>query len=264
MKFNFKDKVVIVTGASSGIGKSCVCRLAQEGAKVALVSRDKEALGKVNALCKEGRGASFIRPTDITKREDVEAMVREVIAHFGRIDILINNAGIGSRGLAISTPVEVLEKMIETNFYGSVYCLLAVYPYMKEQGGGVIVNVSSVAGLKAIPNQAFYSATKFALRGFSQAFSIEAEKDNVRIVLVSPGKTGTNFSDNLLYHQGKKSSGFRGMSSDLAAKKILVAIRKNKRFVVLGLKNYIFYLLDRVSPSFTDKILRVLKKNNRI
>lgn len=264
MKFKFKDKVAVVTGASSGIGKSCVHRLAQEGAKVALVSRDKKELDKVCSLYKDTEGAFFVRPTDISKKEDVEAMVREVIAHFGRVDILINNAGAGSRGPAISTPFESLEKMIETNFYGAVHCLLEVYPYMKAQGTGVIVNVSSVAGFKAIPNQAFYSATKFALRGFSDAFSIEAEKDNIKVILVFPGKVNTGFADNLLYHEGVKVSGFKGMSSEAAAKKILGAIEKNKKFVVLGWKNCIFYLLDRVCPGFTSKILRWLKENNRI
>jgi len=264
MRFTFKDKVVIVTGASSGIGKSCAYKLIQEGAKVALVSRNKAELDKVHDLCKESAGSSLIRLTDIGNIEDVKAMVKEVVAYFGRIDILINNAGIGSKGLAISTPLEALEKMMKTNFYGAVYCLREVYPYMKKQGRGVIVNVSSIAGLKAIPNQAFYSATKFALRGFSDAFAIEAEQDNIRVILVSPGKTITNFENNLLYSGGAKNLGFKGMGADKAANKILKAVKSNKRFVILGWKNYMFYLLDRISPNFTNKILRWLKKNNRI
>jgi len=264
MRFTFKDKVVIVTGASSGIGKSCAYKLSQEGAKVVLVARNKVELDKVYDLCRESVGSSLIRLTDISNIKDVVAMVKEVVAYFGRIDILINNAGLGSRGLAVSTPIEALEKMMKTNFYGAVYCLREVYPYMKNQGGGIIVNISSMAGIKAMPSQAFYSATKFALRGFSEAFSIEAEKDNIRVVLVSPGKTGTNFSDNLFYHQGKRNSGFGSMSPDLAAKKILTAIKKDKRFVILGWKNYIFYMLNRVCPGFINKILKWLKESNRI
>lgn len=170
MRNNIKGKVVIITGASSGIGKSCAFNFAQRGAKIVLVSRNREKLAKVESALKKMGVSTFARPTDISRYEDVKKMVKETLNHFGKIDILINNAGVVSRGLASSTPIIYLQKMMETNFYGTVYCIKEVYPYIKEQGGGIIVNVSSMAGLKGLPGRAFYSATKFAISGFYGSF----------------------------------------------------------------------------------------------
>lgn len=256
MKYRFKDKVIIITGASSGIGKSCVYQCIKKGAKVVLVSRDREKLEQIQFDLKEFGSNLIIKPIDVTKRENVEAMIQEVIDCYKKVDILINSAGVGICGSAISTPLEYFREALGVNLFAILYCIRGVYPYMKEQGGGIIVNISSIAGLKGFYNSGLYSASKFAVTGLTESLSMEGQKHNIKFILVCPGKTETNFDDNLLFDENKFISKRKGIKAEFVAKAILSAIKRNRKLVVVGRGCRLLYILNRLSPSLTNSLLK--------
>jgi len=254
MRYDLNNKVVIVTGASSGIGRSCVYQLAEKGAKLVLVSRNREKMGQIKKDLVNAD--TLIVSADLTKKEEVDSMVEKVIRHYQRIDILINNAGVGMRGSMITAPLDAFEKIIEINLLAVLYCTRAVYPYMKEKGGGIIVNVSSIAGLKAFYDSGLYSATKFAICGLTESLSAEAQPDNIRAILVCPGKTRTDFNKNLAHGSEQSSSKRSGVSPDVVAKAIVKGIMKNKKVIIVGKGCKTLYLLNRISPRFTNLLLK--------
>jgi len=261
MGYDFKNKVVIVTGASSGIGRSCVYQLAQRGAKLALVSRSEDKLEQIkNDL---GNTNAIAIKADVSKKDDVDQMVKKVVAHYSRVDILINNAGIGLRGSVISAPLEHFNQLIETNLMGVLYGVRAVYPLMKEQGGGIIVNVSSIAGLKGFYNSGLYSATKFAVCGLTESLSMEAASNHIKILLVCPSKTTTEFENNLIYNGEKSFSKGKGVSSDIVARVIINGIIKNKSLVLVGQWCRALYILNRISPRMTNFLLKLMYERKK-
>lgn len=254
MGYNLKNKIVIVTGASSGIGRSCVYQLAEKGAKLVLVSRSEDKMAQIkNDL---GNGNAIVIKADVSKRGEVDQMVKKVIAHYSRVDILINNAGIGLRGSIISAPLEHFDQLIETNLMGVLYGVRAVYPFMKEQGGGIIVNVSSIAGLKGFYNSGLYSMTKFAVSGLTESLSMEGADEHIKTLLVCPGHTATEFDNNIVYSDGKSSCKGKGISSDIVARAIIKGIVKNKSLVIVGRWCRTLYILNRISPPLTNFLLK--------
>jgi NAD(P)-dependent dehydrogenase (short-subunit alcohol dehydrogenase family) len=180
------EKVILITGASSGIGKSCAEYLAEKGFIVYGTSR------KVN----NGPASVKMLQMDVTDRLSVKKGIELIIEEQGKIDIVINNAGIGVGGALELTSPENIDIQMKTNFMGTVNVCAAVIPYMREKGGGKIINLSSIGGVMGIPFQGFYSASKFAVEGYSETLSLEVHAFNIKVVLVEPGDFNTGFTSN--------------------------------------------------------------------
>lgn len=189
---NFKDKVAIVTGASSGIGEATASLLSKKGAKVVLAARSKEKLERLSKELPD----SLVIPTDMTKENDIKAMVKTAKEHFGGIDILINNAGRGYDASIENIDIEAFHELFDLDIVGPVIAMQQVIPVMKKQGGGAIVNISSGTALMFIPNMSAYSSLKRALVGISLTAREELKDDNIIVSVVYPYITLTDFEKN--------------------------------------------------------------------
>jgi len=192
---SLRARVALVTGASKGIGRATALRLAQDGANMVIAATSNDLLEKVKGEL-EGLGAESIAVRcDVTHLSECEDLVQQALNRFGHIDILVNNAGVGFSGKIVDSDPKEAEQMVKVNILGVYYMTRLVLPSMIEQGRGDIVNIGSVAGLKYSPNFAIYSATKFAVRAFSEALRNEVQRYNIRVTLVHPGMTKTAFFD---------------------------------------------------------------------
>lgn len=193
---NLKDKVILITGASRGIGAATAMLAAKEGAKVVMnYNKSKEEAEKVVQLIERSGGEAIAIQANVAKREESQKMVHQIIKQHGRIDVLINNAGVLAwKYLTEETPEEI-DWEIDTNFRGMVHLVRLVLPGMQKQKEGVIVNISSGLGKHGMARAAIYSATKFAVLGFTQALAGEVIKDNIHVYAVCPGQTATEMGD---------------------------------------------------------------------
>ncbi|MBR8840200.1 MAG: SDR family oxidoreductase [Stigonema ocellatum SAG 48.90 = DSM 106950] len=187
-----KDSIVIVTGASSGIGLSTALLLAQQGAKVVLAARAVKKLEEISTELPD----SLVVPTDMTDVQAVKDMVRKTEEHYGRIDALVNNAGRGYEATVEEIDPETFEMLFRLNLLGPAIAMQQVIPIMRKQGGGAIVNISSGTSLMKIPAYGVYSSSKRALNGLSLTARVELAADNIRVSLVYPAITATNFGAN--------------------------------------------------------------------
>src|SRR5262245_46046410 len=189
---NIEDKVVVITGASSGIGESTARLLADNGAKVVLGARRKD---RIDALVKDiaiKGGCALASKTDVTNRSDVEALVQSATDKHGRIDVIVNNAGIMPIAPMAALKVDEWDRMIDVNIKGLLYGVAAVLPIMQKQKQGHIINISSVGGFKVwAPGGTVYSATKFAVRAITEGLRMEHKADNIRCTIISPGAVAT-------------------------------------------------------------------------
>jgi len=185
---NIKGKVAIVTGASSGIGESMARHLAARGAKVVLAARRTDRLDKVVAEIREAGGEAIAIATDVAQRADLEKLAAETVEAFGRIDLLVNNAGVMPLSPLEKLKVDEWDRTIDVNIKGVLYGIAAVLPRMQAQGSGHILNVASIAGIKVFtPIGTVYSATKHAVRAISEGLRVEMGNNGVRVTVVSPG-----------------------------------------------------------------------------
>ncbi len=193
MAYELRGRTAIVTGASRGIGRAVSLALSKRGVNLILAARNEKELAKLRDKIAEMGGQAQVVKTDIGVIEDCRYLVEQALNSYSKVDILINNAG---RGLGGGGPIETSEpeevtKMVQVNLLGAYYCTAAVLPSMKAQAGGHIVNISSVAGIKYFPQSPMYSATKFALRAFSEGLRNQVQKWNIRVTTVYPGQTDT-------------------------------------------------------------------------
>jgi short-subunit dehydrogenase len=191
---NVKNKIAIVTGASSGIGLATAKLLTQKGAKVALVARSKEKLKKVSKELLD----SLVIQADMTREEDIREMVKKVKDHFGRVDILINNAGQGYDASIENTDINAFHELFDLDVIGPLIAIQEIVPIMRKQGGGAIVNISSGTALMALPNMSAYSSLKRALVGISLTANEEFKKDKIVVSVVYPYITLTDFEKNTI------------------------------------------------------------------
>ncbi|MEW1721009.1 SDR family oxidoreductase [Streptomyces sp. NPDC093109] len=196
MDSGIKDKVVVITGASSGIGEATALLLAERGAKIVLGARRDERLSALAARIEQAGGEAAHARTDVTRRQDLTDLVQLALDRFGRIDVLVSNAGIGPISPIDDLRVEDWEQMIDVNFKGVLYGIAAALPVFRAQGSGHFVNTVSTAGLRVVPLQAVYAATKNAVRTVSEGLRQEAG-DSVRVTVVSPGFVHTDFADSM-------------------------------------------------------------------
>jgi short-subunit dehydrogenase len=220
---NIKNKVVIVTGASGGIGEATTRLFTRKGARVVLAARNKEKLQKLGRELKN----SYVIVCDMSNEKSIKQMIIKTKKHFRRIDILINNAGQGYDAPVEKTDMKIVQKIFNLDVAGPLLAMQAVIPVMKKLGGGAIVNVSSGTALMALPNMGVYSSMKRALAGLSLAAREELKKDNIKVSVVYPYVTETNFEKNTIRWQKHEWTGklpHPADSAEFAAAKILEAV----------------------------------------
>jgi short-subunit dehydrogenase len=191
MAFDYRGKVAIVTGASSGIGKAIALDLARRGTTIVAAARRKELLEEVAGTCRRTTPDSSVAVVDVSDREAVESMCHETLERHGRVDVLVNNAGIPQRIHATRVTVEDVEHVMKINFFGTVYATLALLPSMLERGEGRIVNVGSVAGRVGSPRESAYAASKYAMTGWSEVLAADLLETGVKVHLIVPGAIDT-------------------------------------------------------------------------
>lgn len=197
MTNNIQGKVVVITGASSGLGEATARLLSAEGALVVLGARREERLKALADELTKGGGKVLAIATDVTKRDQVKHLVDEAVKKFGRIDVIINNAGLMPQSLLERLLVEEWDRMIDVNIKGVLYGIAAALPYMKQQKSGHIINVSSVAGHKIRPGATVYAATKHAVRALSEGLRMEVKPYNIRTTIISPGAIDTELPNTI-------------------------------------------------------------------
>ena len=256
-----KGKVVWITGASSGIGEATAYAFAKRGAKLVLSARRESELQRVKQHTQLADNDVLVLPMDMLEYEHFSEKVQQVIQHFGRIDILYNNAGVSQRSMVIDTEMEVYEKIMRLDILSVIALTKAVLPIMIKQNSGHIAATSSVAGKVATPGRSGYAAAKFSLHGFFDALRAEVYKNNIGVTLVCPGYIKTDISKNALSKDGTPhgemdSNQENGMPVEVCAGKILKAIAKNKSEAYIGGKEVIGVYLKRFFPKLLEKIVR--------
>lgn len=253
MSYDFRDRVVLVTGASSGIGAATAEAFARAGAAVALTGRNIEELEKIAASLRASGGKVNFSHLDVTNRAEVFDVIYKVAGQLGKIDILVNNAGIGQ-----CLPIEEVseadtQRIIDTNVMGVIHCTQAVVPIMRKQGGGQIVNVASTVGHKGVPFLSMYCATKFAVRGLTESLRLELQRDRIEVIGVSPGTTDTNFFKRATTNdKGWWLKAPHKSSAASVARSILSACARHKREVVLTPEGRAMVFLNKLAPRFVD------------
>lgn len=260
MERTLKGKVAVVTGASSGIGEATALELARRGASVAVAARSVEKLEDLARSAMGFGGGVLAIETDVADRSSVEEMVGRVAGEFGRLDVLINNAGLGLSGRIADLRPEDLRYVFEVNTVGPLNCVQAVLPRMGR--GGRIINVSSVVGKRAIPKVGGYCATKFALNALSDALRVEVADRGISVTSVYPGTTRTSFRDNSRRTKDEKR-GWRpkGVTPDVVARKIAYAAEKGPRDVYVRFTDRLFVAGVTLLPGLTDRVLRFWLKD---
>jgi short-subunit dehydrogenase len=261
---DLKDKVVVVTGASMGIGEAIAKIFADHGAIVVMLSRDA---GRAEAA--RARIGHIDRTLglscDVRNPEEIDRVVSLTLHHYGRIDVWINNAGHGLMDSVADVDMAACRETFDTNFFGTVACMQAALAVMKQQASGTIVNISSVAGHIPLPFHAVYSATKFAMNAFGKAARIELKNAGIKVLTVCPGFVRTEFSANALKGKEAKTvrpSSVRGISSERVARAVLDGYVKGKREVVVPWTMHPAIKIYELFPSLVERAM--IKMSRRI
>ncbi len=257
----FQNKVVWITGASSGIGEALVYAFSQAGARLVLSARRVDELQRVAQQTKLPDTDLLILPMDSEQSETFPALVQSVIHKFGQIDILALNAGISQRSFVKDTPTSIDRRIMEINYFGVIGLAKAVLPIFIQQQSGHFVVTSSVVGYIGTPMRSAYAASKHALHGFFDSLRAEHWRDNIRVIIVCPGYIKTNISLNAMNANGQKHNQMdenqsRGMSPETCAKRILKAIRQQKEEVYMGGKEILGIYLKRFVPRLLSRQIR--------
>jgi len=255
---SFQNKIVVVTGGSDGIGKALVDAFLSLGAKVATCGRNYDKLYQIQSTY-PGKPL-LIHTADISKEQECKSFIDTVIKNFGPIDILINNAGISMRALFQDVELDALRKVMDVNFWGSVYCTKFALPSIISTKGS-IVSISSIAGFRGLPGRSGYSASKFALNGWMESLRTELLESGVNVLCVSPGFTETNIRNAALDSKGRALGETTMdekamMTSTECAQHIINAIEKRKRSIVLTFTGKETVLINKFFPSLADKLVR--------
>lgn len=251
----FKDKVAIVTGASSGIGLATATLLAKYQAKVVLAARSEDKLEELSRELSKHTEVVSVR-TDVSVREDCRNLIEKTVERFGKIDILINNAGISMRAMFKDLDLSVIERLMDVNFWGTVYCTKYALPYLLESKGSV-VGVISTAGYKGLPGRTGYSASKFAINGFLDTLRSEHLYDGLHVMIYAPGFTASNIRKTALMADGSmqgetpREEG-KMMTSERVGEIMLNHIRRRSRRATLTFTSKLLLVLTRLFPTITD------------
>ncbi len=254
----FLNKSIVITGGSDGIGKALVQAFLQAGAKVATCGRNYDKLYQLQST-NSGKPL-MIHTADVSKEQDCKNFIEAVIKNFGTIDILINNAGISMRAEVEEVELEAIKKVMDINFWGTVYCTKFALPFILQSKGS-IVGVSSIAGFRGLPGRSGYSASKFAVNGFLESLRTELLESGVNVMWVCPGFTASNIrraSLNKKGHSHGETSMDEGsmMSAEECATHIMKSIEKRKRTLVLTFTGKRAIFLNKFFPRLADKFTR--------
>jgi short-subunit dehydrogenase len=260
----FRDKVVAITGGSEGIGKALVKEFAKRGAKVSTCGRNRDKLYDLQV--QHANSLLHTVTADVSNENDCKNFIESTISAFGRLDILINNAGISMRALVADTDIATLKKVMDINFWGTVYCTKFALPYIINNKG-VIVGVSSIAGYRGLPGRSGYSASKHAVNGWLEALRTEVMNKGVHVMWVCPGFTASNIRNAALNSEAKPHGESpmdenKLMSAEECAYHIIKAIEKRKRTLVLTFTGKQTVFMNKFFPRWADKLVRKYFFNN--
>lgn len=257
------QKVAIITGGSSGIGKSLVLKYASEGYAVAFTGRNSDRMNQV--IAELGERPHLALDLDAGNESDNEKMVKETVKKFGRVDVLVCNAGISMRALFEDVDLQVFRRLMDINFYGAIYATKYALPHLFDSKG-MIIAVSSINGLRSTPARSAYSSSKFAIQGFFESLRMEVMNRGVHILVVCPGFTNSNIRNVALTADGKPQGESpinekKMMTSEEVAERTFKAAQKKKRDLILTLKGKTAVFLNKIIPSRLDKMIyNVMKK----
>ena len=250
-------KVAIITGASSGIGEACAYAFANAGYHVVIAARNMQKLEQVKQQCENLGAKALALSCDVSVEADCLALINKSIDAFGRIDVLINNAGITMRALLADLDLAVLKRVMDINFWGTVYCTrFAIAELIKNKGS--VIGVSSIAGIKGLPGRTGYSASKFAMNGFLESLRVENLKTGLHVGVICPGYTSSNIRNNALNADGRAQaeSPFdesKLMPAETVAEEVLQMVARRKHKVVLTKAGKLTYWLNKFFPRWVDK-----------
>lgn len=264
---DFKNKVVLITGASSGIGKETAIEFAKKGSNIVLVARREDKLEQVATELKKFSISTLVCQCDVSKKDQVKEMSKKVLDKFGYVDILINNAGFAIYGSVSDLSIDDIESQMETNYFGMVYCIKNFLPLMLSRKSGHIVNVASVAASFGLPGITSYCASKFAMLGFSEGLKHELNNTGVGITVVSPIMVRTNFFNHDSFAKMPKYSP-TSLSSKTVAKTILKAANSPRLEIIVPsvvrgavwMKNTFPYLINPIIGKSFKKQLDLTKE----
>lgn len=260
---SFSNKIVWITGASSGIGRALAIEMSKQNAKLILSSRKKEGLQSVKELCKN-QDAVKIVPLDLEDYGNLELKANEAIEAFGSIDILVNNGGISQRALVNETDIDVDKRLMDVNYLGTVALTKAILPYFIANNGGHFVTTTSIVGKIGTPLRSSYAASKHALHGFFDSLRAENHHNNINVTLVCPGFVNTNVSKNALTGDGTPQQKMdnateNGLQPERFAKLMAKAIKKKKEEVYIGgFKERLAVYVKRFFPKILSIMIRKL------
>ncbi|MCX6295694.1 MAG: SDR family oxidoreductase [Bacteroidetes bacterium] len=260
-----QNKIIWISGASSGIGEELAYIAAKEGAKIVLSARREDELKRVAAKCSIDSQNYFILPLDLEYTENIEEKVEMVIQRFGKIDVLINNSGMGHRTKALNTPTSIDRRIMEVNFFGTINLTKAVAKVMQKQKSGKLVVVTSIMGKYGLPLYSTYSASKHALFGYFESLRQELYKDNISVLIATPGFINTDVSTKLLREDGsaygiKSDAQEKGMSAADCAKGIMKAVKNDRDHKYVGKYEIFSVYVKHYFPKLFYKLMRKMTK----
>jgi short-subunit dehydrogenase len=260
---SFDNKIVWITGATSGIGEALALEFAKGGAKLVLSARREAELERVKAACSASPEV-MVLPLDLGKSEEFAGLTQKVVEHFGRIDFLVNNGGISQRSEAAETSLDVDRKIMEINYFGQVALTKAILPQLQKQQSGHIVTISSLSGKFGFFLRSAYSASKHALVGFFESLRLEERKNGIAVSIVFPGLISTNISTNALTGSGGSHGKMddkqdTGMPADQCARVIVKGILKQKEEILVGRGEMKAVHIKRLFPKLFSKLIRKQK-----
>ena len=264
----FKEKVVVITGASSGIGRELAYQLAAQGAWLSLAARTTERLEQVRTACEARGGKAIAISTDVSEQNQCAALIRQTVEHYSRLDMLVNNAGrtMVAKFEDIRDP-GLFEKLMRVNYLGSVYCTYYALPYLKQTQGRII-GVSSLTGKTGVPTRSGYAASKHAMAGFFDSLRIEVAQHNVSVTMIYPGFVATAVREEAFGEDGQAVGRSTVRESEVmpveqCAQIILRAAAQRKREVVMTLRGKIGMWLKLLAPGLVDRIARQAIRTGR-
>lgn len=257
----FEEKIVWITGASSGIGEALAVAFSAEGARLVLSARNAEELERVRRSCAHP-DRHLVRPLDLTDGDAIAAAAEEVLRAMGRVDVLVHSGGVSQRSLASETDLATDRAIMELNYFGTIALTKAVLPSMLARGEGHIVPISSVIGYVGVPLRSAYAASKHALHGFFNALRAETSKHGIHVTIVCPGYVRTKVSENALRGDGSRHGQLdethaNAMRPETAAPKIVDGVAKKKQEVHVGGKEIWAIALQRFAPRVVGRVLRL-------
>jgi short-subunit dehydrogenase len=251
--------VCIITGASSGIGKALAYEYASKKADLVLAARNIDALQEIKTKLESSGSKVIVVKTDVSVEEDCKNLIQKAVDTFGKIDVMINNAGVSMRAIFEEVDLSVLKRLMDINFWGTVYCSKYALPHLLKTKGS-LVGVSSIAGYKGLPGRTGYSASKFAMHGFLEVVRIENLKKGLHVLIACPGFTASNIRNTALAKDGSMQGESPRdendmMSAEEVARHIAIAIEKRKDRIILTSQGKMTVLLNKFFPRFMDKMV---------